>query len=226
MLNRNGPLLRVLACIILASLCLAMLGKTLLYWFKYAVDDEPAAGLALMMSGLMLVLCAPMWAGYANRTSKRRAWMTGATITLIGCLAFFALPMRDKYFIYPILVVIGIGTSSFAVMFWSMLPDTVEYDRWVSGESHEAKVFGFASFAQKAALGVNAFLLGALLDLVGFVPSEVQTESTLLGLKSIMTLIPALGALLTIIVLARYPLDANMHQRILSELSKPSVRTD
>jgi GPH family glycoside/pentoside/hexuronide:cation symporter len=218
MLRRNGPLVRVFLCITLASLCLAMLSKTIIYWFKYAVGNEAAAGLALIIGPSILILCAPLWAWYSVRRSKRQAWMLGAGITLFGCLLFFALPMQNTLAVYASLAFIGLGTSSFAVMFWSMLPDTVEYDRWISGENHEAKVFGFASFAQKSALGLNAFILGVLLDGVGFVPNVAQSEGTLLGLKSIMSLIPALGALLTLVVLFRYPLDAAEHTRIKDQL--------
>jgi GPH family glycoside/pentoside/hexuronide:cation symporter len=219
MLRRNEPLLLVFLCISLASLCLAMLGKTLLYWFKYSLNDEASAGLALVIGPLLLIACAPLWAAYSRRTSKHHAWRTGCAITVFGCLAFFALPMDTTLSVCLALGVIGIGTSSFAVMFWSMLPDTVEYDQWISGETHEAKVFGFASFAQKAALGLNAFFLGLLLDLVGFAPNLEQSEATLLGLKAIMTLIPAAGGIATYLILRRYPLDASLHTKIREELA-------
>ena len=52
MLRRNGPLAMVFVAIVMASLCLAMMSKTLIYWFKYAVGNEAAAGPALAVTPL------------------------------------------------------------------------------------------------------------------------------------------------------------------------------
>ncbi|MEE4203112.1 MAG: MFS transporter [Halieaceae bacterium] len=214
MLGRNGPLVRVFLCIIMASLCLSMMSKTLIYWFKYAIGAEEAASLALALTPLVLLFVAPVWAMIAGKTSKRIAWIAGSSVALIGYLAFFALPMREGVNVYLAVVFIALGSSSFAVMFWAMLPDTVEYDQWISGERHEAKVFGFASFAQKAALGLNALLLGVLLDAIGFVPNVEQSEATLWGMKAVMSLIPALGVVTALIALWGYPIDRTYHAEL------------
>lgn len=219
LLKRNGPLLRVLIAIVMASLCLTMLSKTLLYWFKYAVEDEAAAGLALALPALVLLLLAPAWSRIARAMSKRTAWLCGCAIALPGYTAFFLLPMRDPVSVYIGVGVIAIGTSAFAVMFWAMLPDTVEYDQWLCGERHEARVFGLATFAQKAALGLNALLLGVLLESVGFEAGSVQSDETLSGIKAIMTLVPAAGVLVMAACLYRYPIDARFHTALRKELA-------
>jgi GPH family glycoside/pentoside/hexuronide:cation symporter len=224
-LQRNDPLRRVFFCIIAASLCLSMMSKTLLYWFKYAVENEAAAGIALATAAGVLILVAPVWALIAKRWSKRNAWRLGCLVAAIGYCAFLVLPMRSPTIIYLTIAFISLGTASFAVMFWAMLPDTVEYDEWLSGERHEAKVFGFASFAQKLALGGNAFLLGVLLDLIGFVPDTQQSTETLLGLKAIMTLVPLTGTLFTLWILKDYRIDAAFHRRITRELSDRKLHT-
>ena len=220
MLRRNGPLARVFIAIIMASLCLAMMSKTLLYWFKYAVGNEAAAGPALAVTPLVLLVMAPIWVAVARATSKRTAFLAGCGIACAGYLGFFFLPMHEPLAIYVMLAVIAIGASAFAVMFWAMLPDTVEYDEWVSGARQEARVFGFATFAQKAALGLNALLLGILLDLIGFTPNVEQTEATLTGLKAIMGLIPALGAAATLVALWGYPIDQRFHDGLRASIAE------
>lgn len=220
MLRRNGPLLRVFVAIIMASLCLAMMSKTLLYWFKYAVGNEAAAGPALAVTPLVLLFMAPVWVAVARATSKRVAFLSGCAIACVGYLSFFLLPMQAPLAIYAMLAAIAIGASAFAVMFWAMLPDTVEYDEWVSGDRQEARVFGFATFAQKAALGLNALLLGVLLDLIGFIPNVEQSEATLVGLKAIMSLIPALGAAATLLALWGYPIDQRFHDGLRAKIAE------
>lgn len=218
-LGRNGPLVRVFIAIIMASLCLAMMGKMLVYWFKYAVGDESASAPALAISPLVLLFFAPVWAWIANRISKRKAFLTGCTIAACGYAAFFLLPMTSPGLVWATLGLTATGGSAFAVMYWAMLPDTVEYDEALAGTRHEAVIFGFAAFAQKAALGLNALLLGFLFDLIGFVPNVDQSGATLAGMKMVMTLIPIFGIVVTMAALWRYPIDAAFHQDLVTRIS-------
>ena len=218
-LRRNGALVRVFIAIIMASLCLAMMGKMLVYWFKYGVRDESASGVALAIAPLVLLVLAPGWAWLANRISKRKAFLAGCCSALCGYGLFFLLPMNSPVLGWAVLGLIAVGGSAFAVMYWAMLPDTVEYDEALAGERHEAVIFGFAAFAQKAALGLNALLLGFLLDLIGFVPNTEQSAATLTGMKMVMTLIPVLGLLVTMAALRRYPIDAAFHQGLVNQIA-------
>lgn len=217
-LRRNGPLVRVFTAIIMASLCLAMLGKMLVYWFKYALADEAAMGAAVAIGPLMVFFMAPVWAWLANRSSKRTAFMAGCLIALAGYVLFLVLPVTTAAPTFLILALIGAGASAFAVMFWAMLPDTVEFDEALTGQRHEAVIFGFAAFAQKAALGLNALILGFLLDLIGFVPNTDQDTATLTGMKLIMTLIPMAGVMITLLAMRRYPIDAAFHKGLIHHI--------
>jgi GPH family glycoside/pentoside/hexuronide:cation symporter len=220
MLKRNGPLVRIFIAITMASLCLSMMSKTLVYWFKYSIGDEAAVGPALAISPLAVFFLAPFWAWIAKRWSKRTAFISGCFITLAGYALFLLLPMTDKLTVYGTLGLISVGGAAFAVMYWAMLPDTVEYDEWIAGERHEAMIFGFAAFAQKAALGLNALFLGLMLDWIGFKPNAVQTQETLLGMKMIMTVVPIIGVVATIAALWRYPIDTAFHNKLLVDLKQ------
>lgn len=117
-------------------------------------------------------------------------------------------------------MVISVGGSSFGVLFWSMLPDTVEWGEAHHGVRHKAKVFGFASFAQKAALGVNALLLGLMLDGVGYKANQAQSAQTLDGITAMMSLIPLLGILVSMALLWKYPIDAKRHAQLRQQIAE------
>ena len=75
-----------------------------------------------------------------------------------------------------------------------MLPDTVEYGEWKTGHQVESMVFGFATFAQKIGRGVErAFILGVLLDVIGYQAGVEQSEATLSGLRMIIVFVPLAG---------------------------------
>jgi GPH family glycoside/pentoside/hexuronide:cation symporter len=95
-----------------------------------------------------------------------------------------------------------------------MLPDTVEYNAHVTGQRHDAKVFGLASFAKQLALGVNGFLFGWLLFAIGYIDGTEVTPATADGIKAIMTVVPLIGVVLSALIMWGYRLDQAEHARI------------
>jgi glycoside/pentoside/hexuronide:cation symporter, GPH family len=217
---QNGPLVQVFFVIIAVSMAVTMFSKNVLYYFKYVLEAPESATLALVTPALAMLVLVPVWVFIASKTSKRTAWMIGSTIAAIGYLAFYLNPTKDVRVVMAIIMFIAIGGSSFGVLFWSMLPDTVEWGEAHHGVRHEAKVFGFASFAQKAALGVNALLLGLMLDGVGYKANQNQTAQTLDGITAMMSLIPLLGILVSMAILWKYPIDAKRHAALRQQIGE------
>ena len=65
-------------------------------------------------------------------------------------------------------------------------------------------------------------LTGFVLELSGFVANAVQTESSLLALKSLYGLFPMACYLVATLILSRFSLDEAEHSRIRAELDKRS----
>lgn len=213
----NPPLMRVFGIIIAASICLAMFSKNILYFFKYNLERPDLTLWALITPALCLFLMVPFWIQVAKRTSKQAALVTGSIIALLGYTLFFFVP-EQPIFILSSIIVLGIGGSALPVIFWSMLPDTVEYGELATGIRSEAKTFGFATFAQKAAVGVNALLLGLLLGWVGFEANTDQSDQTLFAIKAIMSGVPAIGIVIVLLLLWGYEIDRETHENTLRQL--------
>jgi glycoside/pentoside/hexuronide:cation symporter, GPH family len=211
MFKRNGPLVRIFLVITTISIALTMFGKNVLYFFKYDLERPDLAPLALALPGFLMLIAVPFWVILSQKTSKRFTWMVGSIIALSGYLAFYLVNGASVALVMGSIVLISLGGSAFAVMFWSMLPDTVEYGQAQTGIRQEARVFGFASFAMKAALGFNALLLGILLEMSGYVANQAQNQGTLDSIRAMMTLIPALGVIVSVALLWRYPIDGAYH---------------
>ncbi len=220
MFIRNPPLIRVFLIIIVSSICMGMFGKNMVYYFKYYLEAPELTTLGLVVPALVFIPAVPVWVWVAGKTSKRFALSLGVITNLIGYVCFFFTPASMASLIFPPLVMIGAGSAALVVMFWSMLPDTIEYGEAKTGLRAEARTFGFATFAQKTAVGINAILLGVLLAIIGFQPNEAQTEMTLLGMKAVMTLIPAAGAIAILIILRGYNLSKEEHASLLKQIEQ------
>jgi len=219
----NGPLVRVFGVIVIGSICLGMFGKNILYHFKYDVGREDLITTALVLPAILLVVSTPFWVWLSKRRSKRDALSFGLIIALAGYVFFFFNPSQFLPGAFAAIALIGFGGAALPVMFWAMLPDTIEYGECHSGIRAESRTFGFATFAQKAAVGINALLLGAMLSRVGFEANSVQTASTLFAMKGIMTLVPAVGTVVILAILRGYRLDQAAHDALVRELEERGV---
>ncbi len=223
-LRRNRPLTLLFIAITIGYVASQMYAKCILYWFKYALHEESLARYALPIPAFAALVAAPFWTWVSRRTSKRVAWLIALGVTAIACLVFVADSSRSTTSTLVVTCFVAIGLACTPLMFFAMIPDTVDHNELVTGVRDEAKIFGFAVFAQKLALAINAVLLGQLLESAGFLANKEQSTATLLALKAIMGLIPALGALLAALVLWRYPLDARRHSELLEELDRRRLR--
>ncbi len=218
MVRTNGPLMRIFACIIISSLAFTMTNKCLVYYVTYYLERPDLVPQIVPFALVMNLMFAPFWAVVARLSSKRRAWLYANALSVVAYVLFYFVPSRDPMLAAAFIALISAGNIAYQVLFWAMLPDTVEYNQWQTGQRHDAKVFGIASFAKQLALGLNGALLGILLSGIGYVPNVPQSAATLDGLKAVMALIPLAGIIISAVLIWSYPLDQQMHRKMQEEM--------
>lgn len=223
-LGKNLPFLLILGGIIGVTVATTIIGKTILYFFEYDLGDRLAGNTAILIMMGAPLITIPLWSAIALRAGKRPAWLIGCLITLSGlaCLFFDHSGSTNRaLFDYAL---ITLGLSSFSVLFWSMMPDTIEHGEYRTGVRNEAVIIGVVSSAQKVSLALSAFVLGVLLDVIGYDAGVEQSMQTLEGLRQIITLIPAGAIAAALALIAFYPISTASHGKIIEALR--ARRTD
>jgi GPH family glycoside/pentoside/hexuronide:cation symporter len=216
----NGPLLRVFGCMIVSSLAFTMTNKCLTYYVIHYLERPDLRQYILPLVLFVQFLFCPIWAYLARRTSKRDAWLYANVLSIVAYAAFYFSDSRDPVIAGALLAFIACGNAAYLTLVWAMLPDTVEYTDWKTGQRHDGKVFGVASWSKQLALGVNGFVLGAMLTAVGYVEGgESQTPQAIEGVKAIMTLVPLVGLTLSAWIVWGYRLDRAAHARIREDIA-------
>ncbi|MDX2238212.1 MAG: glycoside-pentoside-hexuronide (GPH):cation symporter [Hyphomonadaceae bacterium] len=224
-LSRNGPLLRVFACMIVSSLAFTMTNKCLTYYIIHDLQRPDLRQYILPFTLFVQFLFCPVWAAVAQRTSKRAAWLSANLVSVVAYAAFYFNESRDPVIAAALLGFIACANAAYLTLIWAMLPDTVEYTEWTTGQRHDAKVFGVASWAKQVALGVNGFALGALLTAVGYVEGGArQSAEAVAGVKAIMTIAPLIGLALSAWIMWGYRLDQATHARIRADIAARGVQ--
>lgn len=214
----NYPFWIVFSSILILVSTSLMFNNNLIYFVKYSLDLHEYQGLVLGVSGASSFLAIPFWAYAALKIGKKNSWLIAMVFLLIGFMVFYLYPITTLSELLIILAVIGIGNGATGILFWSMLPDTIEYGEWKTGIRTESSLYGFMTFAQKGAIALAALTLGIVLTNIGFEPNQVQSNETLKGLKLIMTLIPFAGVLISLILVYFYPIDKVFHQKLIRDI--------
>ncbi len=216
----NYPFWIVFGCILILGSTGVMFNKNLIYFVKYGLELHEYQGLILGVSSGASFLSLPFWAYLALKIGKRETWLISMTIAFIGLLLFFYYPIASLNELLILLALIGVGNGAGGVLFWSMLPDTVEYGEWKSGIRTESSLYGFMTFAQKSSIAVAALILGFLLSGIGFEPNQIQSEETIFGMKFMMSWIPICGIIISLVLMYFYPISTKFHDELLQRIKE------
>jgi len=216
--SNNYPFWIVFSAILILISTYLMFNNNLIYFSKYALGFHEYQGLILgVLSGTNL-LAIPIWAFLAIKIGKKNTWMTSMAFLFVGFLIFYFYPISELNELLYILGCIGFANGATGVLFWSMLPDTIEYGEWRTGIRTESSLYGFMTFAQKGAIAIAIAILGTVLTKIGFEPNKEQTAQTLSDLKSLMSIIPLIGVFISFVLVYFYPIDKKFHQKLIDEI--------
>jgi len=223
MVRANTPFVLIFFSVLLFSSAAVLMGKNTLYIVKYALEAHDRQHIVVLTTGITSLCMIPIWTWIAHRIGKRKTWLIATAIGAGGLLALYGMGVStfERFVLH--MFVIQLGMSAFGMLFWSMLPDTVEYGQWKTGIRSEAIVFGFTTFAQKVSIGIAGWILGFLLTWTGYESNAAQSQETLDGILMIMTLIPTALILLASTLVWRYPIETELHDEIVRAIDAGEV---
>ena len=116
---------------------------------------------------------------------------------------------------------LGPGFTCVLMLTDSMLADICDQDELRTGKRREAMLGAIYGWFLKVGVTGSAALSGVLLLWTGFVISRpAQTMETIYRMRLCMVLIPVCGILLSMLLMACYPLTASRVETIKQELAR------
>jgi sugar (glycoside-pentoside-hexuronide) transporter len=100
----------------------------------------------------------------------------------------------------------------------TMLAETIEYSELKSGRRCEAIVFSGQTFFGKLSVAFAGGLIGLILTYIGYVPNQPQSQYTTAALFLIISLLPALGSLIRVLILVTYKYTEKEHKEVVALL--------
>ena len=233
LLLKNKPWWLLIGAALASNLFNTVRGTTTAYFFAdYIVKTvEMAPQWAFLVSaGIFLsigeianmvgvVLAVPM----SKHLGKKTTYMLSMAALVALSILFFFLPATTGGYwaMLAFQLVISVFTGVISPLVWSMYADVADWSELKDGTASTGLIFSSASMAQKfgGAFGGSAVMW--MLAAFGYstVAGAVQTETAILGLRILMSWVPAAVAALSILVVWFYPLTKKKMEGVQAELA-------
>jgi len=185
---------------------ITMLGKSVLYYFKYLLNDQQAGQLALAEMGLVSGIAIPLWMLLGRRVGLRTLWLISAGLGIAGLTVFAIVPFGGVATMQIFLIAMQVVSVGLNFVFWAMLPNTIEYGERTTGLHVEGTVFGVAALLQRIAIGIATATLGWSFANAGYVANVQQSAATLASMRMTVALVPLVFLALSCVAMALNPL--------------------
>jgi GPH family glycoside/pentoside/hexuronide:cation symporter len=203
---------------------IALQSGVTMYFFKYYVQNERLSQL-FNFGGIGAIIVGILFTDMlVKRWGKRNVFLVCSIISGIFHVLLY-LPDADNIIgIISIHILSKLTIAPTIPLLWVMIADTADYSEWKTGTRATGLFFSASTFAQKAGYGIGGFLTGIILTYVGFKANEVQTDTSILGIRLMFSLIPGCIYLLSALLLFFYNIDEKtsvlMKQELLARKEK------
>jgi len=220
-LCRNRAFVTLNAAMMAMIVAITILSKSVLYYFKYLLNDPDAGQLALASMGLVSGIAIPLWMLLGRAAGMRVLWLVAAGLGMAGLVVFSAVRFDGARTMQLFLVGMQVISVGLNFVFWAMLPNTIEYGERETGLHVEGAVFGMAALLQRIAIGIATAILGWSFASGGYVANVRQSAQMLERMRDTVAFVPLAFLALSCVAMAFNPLGRE-RRRLGGKVERPA----
>ena len=223
-LRNNDQLASLIGCVLTFNIGTQLVGGFAIYYFSYAIGKPELFPMFALVSGVAEMLGIFIFPWLCRYLPRHLTWYIASLFALACSLVLLAGSMVAPA--SGVLVAVagallkfgggianGLGTV--------MLADVVDYGHYKTGKRSESIIFSVQTMLVKFAGAFAGFFIGVGLSLIGYVPNEVQDDTTVMGLRALMIGLPVIFLLASIWVYRQtFRLHGALHQEVSDFLSR------
>ena len=220
----NDQLKVFIGVVLCYNLVVQLAGGVAIYYFTYVAGDKdlyPIFTTAAQFAEIGALFLFPV---LSKRLSKKQVFAIASfspAIGLVGLVVsgFFAPQNVAIIAVCGVLYKLGSGLTLGATTV--MLADVIDYGQVKLGSRNESIIASFQTLLVKTASAVSAWLIGVGLTIVGYVANAEQSAATIMGMRVLMGVIPAVITILAFVIYVKgYKLDGAFLEEILNKVNK------
>jgi GPH family glycoside/pentoside/hexuronide:cation symporter len=203
----------------------------MLFYFTYYIMDQEVFLLGQLSYGVLVSAYMSIWLAsnivgvllakpVSQRFGKKSTFLYAMLASAGLSFALFFLSPSDIELIFLLNVVIGITAGIVLPLIWSMYGDIADYSEWKTGRRATGLIFSSSSMSQKFGWTIGGAISGWFLSAFGYVANVPQTDTSLLGIRLMISVLAGVGALMAVGFIAFYNLDEKTMEEVGAELKQ------
>ncbi len=206
-ISKNDQLLAFMGIVLLFNSMVQLVNGASLYFFTYVSGDKNLFSVFSGVGGIAELAGIFSYPIIAKYLDPKKSFALACTIPITGWL----LLLYSSYFAptnIPIVmfssIFYKIGAGLFLAGSIVMLANIVDYSEKKFGTRNESIIFSIQTLLVKSASAFSGWIVGISLALSGYIANQVQTESVLMTIRMLMTVIPLVLGLLALYIDKKY----------------------
>lgn len=222
-LAKNDQVLVVLGIALFFNMAYQLSSSFALYYFEYVCGVKEALfATYTSIAGFAQMGALVAFPVLSQKISKKNIFAAASLLPVVGFAALLAVGYIAPQSILLVGIcsaVVNIGIGFMLVLVTVILSEAVDYGEFKLGTRNESIIFSTQTFVVKFAGAFSGLISGAGLKLIGWEANQVAGEGTILGMRIIMIVVPAILSLLCLVVYKRgYKMDDATYKHILDVL--------
>ena len=144
----------------------------------------------------------------SSKIGKRNLFIIALIIIAVSQVVFYFAGPEDIVLIFAAQIIFSLASGPTMPLMWSMLADTADFSEWKTHRRATGLIFSATNMSIKSGVAIGGAAIMWMLAYYGYEANEVQSEDSIFGIKMLMSIIPAIIAVICIIPLLFYKLDA------------------
>ena len=233
-LSSNTPWIIMLSVTTLLFITLSMKGGAYIYYFENYVsenslkdfinplitllsslglnffgDDPISAGFGLFNAGgITFMIIGISFSKYlADRFGKRDVFMSSLFISTIFIAIFFFFENYNVELMFLSQIFHGFFYGITIPLLWAMIADVADYSEWKNYRRATAIIFSAMMVGLKGGLSIGGAMVTSILGAYNYRAGLIQLDSTLEGIKLLISIFPSIPFLVCILILFAYEID-------------------
>ena len=179
-----------------------------IFFARINLGNQDLAALMMLSTFIPLLVVGFVMPRLIKKVDKFKIYFFCNLISaFVGIIRYFA-GFSDLTIFFTLAIIHGIFTCVILILPFTFTPDFLEYGTYHTGERAEGVAMSIQTFFGKLISSVAGPLAMLIIAAFGFIEGEyaIQPDSVLTGLWLCITIFPAIGTLLSLIILRFYKL--------------------
>lgn len=175
------------------------------YYFKYVAGSTNGALFSVYtgVAGIAQMVTLALFPSVSAKIGRGVAYLIAA-LSQVGGFALllvsgYAFP-ANTLMVGVSSAIINIGIGFMLVLVTVSLADVVDYGEYKFNTRNESIIFSTQTFVVKLAGALSGFISGIGLQIIGYVADKQQSETTIMGMRVLMLVIPSIFAVITYLI--------------------------